>query len=298
MVESMFIFKDDSDEKKDITLRGVNKELYEHFNEFRLKIGSSAGEAFSALLFTNLRQPWSMHGLRRFGGHRRMGIIPEKICDLEKLHVSKRDLTSAGEKTMFLFRNIQELVFEKDVDVPTLVKHVKLISHANVEFLGEIPKLIQSGLIRKKPQYIHPTDKDQLKDITIRNVSTKLYDEFIAKAKSESITTGELFSKFIADILPFNLIHEALENIGDREALIVAHEEKLQITQEDLEVLGNRGVIFYGINSLSFSSDIDQELFLNTVFKIIRCTDVKLPKNVPRLIALSRIINSTNVTKS
>ena len=298
MVGSMFMFKDDSDEKKDITLRGVNKELYEHFNEFRLKIGSSAGEAFSALLFTNLRQPWSMHGFRRYGGHRRTGIIPEKICDLEKLRITKKDLISAGEKTMFLFRNINELIFEQDVDVPTLVKHVKLISHCSVQFLGEIPKLIQSGLIRKKPQYIHPTDKDQLKDITIRNVSIKLYDEFISKAKIEGITTGELFSKFVADILPFNLIHEALDNIGDREVLIVDHEEKLTITQEDLEVLGNRGVIFYGIDNLLFSSDIDQELFLNTVFKIIKCKNVKLPKNVPRLIALSRIINSTNVSKS
>lgn len=288
----MFMFKDEEGEKKDITLRGVNRELYEQFNEHRLKIGISVGEAFSAILFTNLQQPWRMHGFRRFSGSRKLGVVPEKICNLETLTVTKNDLISAGEKTMFLFRNIKNLTFEKDVDVSTLIKHVKVITHSNTKFLGEIPKLIQLGLIRKKHLYVHPIEKDDLKDITIRNVSTKLYDEFISKAKSEGVTTGELFSRFIADIMPFNEIHNVLETIGEREILIVIYETEINVTQKDLEVLGNRGVIFFGINNLSFSRDIEQEIFLKTVLKIINCQEVKLPKNVPKLIALSRAVNS------
>ncbi len=294
----MFKENESKDEKKDITLRGVNRELYDRFTEHRTAGGVSAGNAFSELVNVYLWQPWKLHGFRRFGRKPRSGVPPERISDLDELNVTKNDLTSAGEKTMFLFRNIKKLTFEADVDALTLVKHVKLISKSqDIVFKGDIPKLVKIGLIRKLHHYQHPENKEDLKDITIRNVSIKIYDEFVSKAKAEGATTGEYFSQLLAYLVPFSELQEVFHSIGDREVLIVSNEEELHITKKDLEVLGERQVIFYKTSKLTFSKDIDQELFLKNIFKIINCAEVNLSTAVPRLIVLSRIRNcqKTNI---
>ncbi|MBN1329442.1 MAG: hypothetical protein JXA54_08210 [Candidatus Heimdallarchaeota archaeon] len=286
----MFVYHENDEEKKDITLRGVNKELYDQFNEYRLKWGFSAGQAIDSLLFTAMRQPWRMQGVRTRKTFQHPGVKPEIISDLDYLKVAKRDLTSAGEKTMFLFRNIIDLVFDKDVDGATLAKHVKAISHSNATYLGNVPKLIRLGLVRKKYDYIHPIDKDNLKDITIRNVSSKIYDELISMAKSEGKNAGEMVSKYLSDILPFIEVQDVVQNLEDREFLVVKHEVDLTITNEDLEILGDRGVIFYNVSNITFSNTIKQDFFLKNVLKIIKCHEVNLPSTIPKLIALSRTI--------
>ena len=296
----MFVIRrefDESDEKKDITLRGVNKELYESFTTQAKKHGLSTGDAVNNILLL-ADHPWRIHHFRRHAKQPRFGITPEKVIDLEKLVVSKKDLTAAGEKTIYLFRNIKELVFEKDVDAAILVKHVKLISSSNVKFLSDIPKLIQLGIIRRRKEYNHPTDKDLLKDVTIRNVSSKLYSNFVSQAKTEGKTTGQFFSNILANVLPAFEISDAVSSLGEREVLVVTLEDELFISKQDLEVLGDRGVILYGINKLEFAKDINQELFLKTIVKIIKCDKVTLPTNIPRLIVLSRAIGckETNIT--
>ncbi|NHJ48377.1 MAG: hypothetical protein FK733_11390 [Asgard group archaeon] len=283
----MFIVKHQFDDLKDITLRGVNKELYDQFTAFAKKAGAPTGIVFSDILIGYLHQPWRMHGSRRRHSLKH-GVTPEKITDLDKLSVSKSDLIAAGESTMFLFRNIKELVFEKNVDAATLVKHVKMIHHCNTKFIGNIPKLIELGITRRVREYTQPSDTNLLTNITIRNVSTKVYDEFVSKAKSEGFTTGEFFSKILANILPFFEIRDVMLSLENHEALIVSFENQLLITKSDLEVLGNRKVIFYGIKQLEFAKDIDQNLFLKTVFKMVKCDEVILPSNLPKLIVLSR----------
>ncbi|NPE06646.1 MAG: hypothetical protein GNW80_00050 [Asgard group archaeon] len=283
----MFVVKKDIGEMKDITLRGVNKELYEEFTVHAKKHGLSAGDAFDGIIMID-KQPW-----RKFiDRHRppRHGKAPEIIRDLEKLVVSKKDLISAGEKTMFLFSKINDLTFEKDVDAATLVKHVRLIRKCKTSFLGDIPKIIQLGIIRKRRAYTHPSNKDQLKDITIRNVSIKLYDEFVSNAKDKGKTTGEYFSEILAHAITFFDISETLSTIEDREVLVVREEEELFISKTDLEVLGKRGLIIYSIPKIEFAKDIGQDLFLKTVIRLIKCDQVILPSSIPRLIVLSRAI--------
>ena len=99
----MFVVKQDVGEKKDITIRGVNKSLYELFTTFSKKQGLSTGDAFNYILLGSIKQPWRIHGLRGRGPACK-GIQPEIISNLATLVVSKKDLISAGEKTMFLFR--------------------------------------------------------------------------------------------------------------------------------------------------------------------------------------------------
>lgn len=284
----MFIVKHQFDEMKDITLRGVNKELYDQFTAFTKKVGVSTGIVFSNILIGYIHQPWRIHGSCRNRRPPKHGITPETISDLDKLSVSKIDLSAAGESTMYLFSHIKELIFEKNVDAITLVKHVKMIHHCNTKFLGDIPKLIELGITRKVREYNHPTDLDQLTNITIRNVSSKVYDEFVAKAKSDGYTTGEFFSKILTNILPFFELRDVMLTLGEHEALIVSLEDQLLINKSDLEVLGKRKVIFYGIKQLEFAKDISQELFLRTVFKIVKNDEVILPGNLPKLIVLSR----------
>ncbi|NHK31899.1 MAG: hypothetical protein FK730_11145 [Asgard group archaeon] len=286
----MFIVKHQFDDMKDITLRGVNKELYDQFTAFAKKVGASTGIVFTNILIGYIHQPWRIHGSSRGRKPLRQGIIPEMISDLDKLSITKTDLTAAGESTMYLFSNIKELIFEKDVDAITLVKHVKMIHHCNTKFSSNIPKLIELGITRKVREYNHPTDLEQLTNITIRNVSSKVYDEFLAKAKSDGYTTGEFFSKILTNMLPFFELRDVMLTLEDHELLIVSLEDKLLINKSDLEVLGNRKVIFYGIRQLEFVKDIDQELFLKTVFKIVKSDEVILPGNLPKLIVLSRTI--------
>ena len=286
-VSKMFVVKEDLGEKKDITIRGINKVLYGEFTVHAKKHGLSAGDAFDGIIIYD-KQPWRRH-FRRHRPHI-FGKAPETIRDLEKLVVSKKDLISAGEETVFLFSKINELIFEKDVDATTLVKHVKLIRRGNTTFLGEIPKLVKLGIIRKRKKYSHPTNKEQLKDITIRNVSIKLYDEFISNAKNLRKTTGEYFSEILSHTMTFFDIAETLATIGDRDSLVVRYEEELFISRKDLEVLGKRGLILYDIPKIEFAKDIGQELFLKNVVKIIKCELVILPANIPRLIVLSRAI--------
>ncbi|MBD3189779.1 MAG: hypothetical protein GF308_04005 [Candidatus Heimdallarchaeota archaeon] len=282
-------------ETKDVTLRGVDKKLYEQFVESARKFGLSTGDAFNNLVFFMIKQPWLMHGPPLPRKERSRSPPPEVIKGLESLVVSKKDLTEAGEDAVFLFKDIGQLIFAKDVDGPTLIKHVKLISRSEVEFRGDVPKIIRLGLVRKKCEYTSPTEEEALKDITIRNVSSSLYDEFLAKAKSEGKTTGEFFSMILANSLPFIEIREAVGPMRKKKILLIVFEDRVQISTEDLEALGDRGVVFYGINELDFAKDLEQELFLNAIIKIIKCEKVILPKTVPRLIVLSRTIDCKNL---
>ena len=282
----MFVIKKEPEDMKDITIRGVNKELYEQFTIHAKKHGLAAGDAFDSIIMID-KQPWRRYIRHRHPYH---GKIPEIIRDLEKLIVSKKDLVAAGEDTVFLFSEINELIFEKDVDITTLLKHVRLIRKCNTSFLGDIPNLIKLGIIRKRKKYTHPTDKEQLKDITIRNVSIRLYDEFISNAKDNGKTTGEYFSEILSHAMRFFDIGDILGIIGEREILVVSEEEDLTITKEDLEVLDKRGLILYDIQKIEFTKDISQELFLKTVVRIVKCDQVVLPSSIPRLIVLSRAI--------
>jgi hypothetical protein len=286
-VAKMFVVKKDSGEMKDITLRGINKELYEQFTVHSKKHGLSAGDAFDSIVMID-KQPWRRIISRHRPPHHRKA--PEIIRDLDRLVVSKQDLISAGDSTLFLFSKIKDLIFEKDVDAPTLVKHVRLIRKCKTSFLGDIPRIIQLGIIRKRTAYTHPSSKDKLKDITIRNVSIQLYDEFVSNAKNNGKTTGEYFSAILAHAITFFDISETISSVVDKEVLVVREEKELFVSKKDLEVLGERGLIIYGIPKIKFAKDIGQELFLKTIIRIIKCDQVILPANIPRLIVLSRAI--------
>ncbi|MEA2070893.1 MAG: hypothetical protein U9O98_06330 [Asgard group archaeon] len=282
--------------KKDITIRGVNKDLYEQFITFARRIGFSAGEAFDELVFTLLYKPW------RHITPMPEGLVeepPEIIEKLDHLKVTKKDLLEAGEEVQYLFRDINELIFDKSVTGEIVIKHVRMIIKCDVTFQGPVSRFIQSGILRKRPEYHHPTDESKLKDVTIRNVSTEIYDEFLAVAKQRGKTTGEFFSDLLASSIPrIEIYRHTHHRPAMKGNLVILFENNLTVTKEDLELLKKRQVVFYGIDKLVFTKDITQELFMKTVDKIIKCDTVILPKTIPRLIVLSRAVDCSSVKTS
>lgn len=226
--------------------------------------------------------------------HHRHHNPPEIIRDFESLTVTKNDLTAAG-KIMFIFRNIKKLRFHESVDASTLVNHIKYISGSKVIFDSNIPKILQLGLVRRRSTYQHPSDTKQLKDITIRKVSVDYYNDFIAEAKNQQLTNGEFFSRLMSNFVPMIQITDIKREMKGKKFLLVRNEKNLTISNEDLEILGGRGIIFYGIYKLTFSNNITQENFLASVIKVIQCEEVVLPRNIPRLILLSRLIHCKKI---
>jgi hypothetical protein len=204
-------------------------------------------------------------------------------------------LTAAGKKTKFLFKNIGQLTFDQTVDNETLVKHVLIVIDSKVEFPEEISKVVQLGLIRKERPYKYPENEEELKDITIRNVIAPIYDEFLSEARKDGKKAGEYFSEILAHMSHIIIIGDELMEQKERHPLIISFEENLKVAKSDLQYLKKRGIIFYKIKKLEFKKDIDKELFLETITKIINCKKVTLPANIPRLILLSRIKNSEEI---
>ena len=198
---------DDLDEEqiiKRVTLRGIDSELYDQFANHAKMRGISMGDIFTHL-FQHATKKGRIHPFLfrgRFGIHHHHQRIPkiEFIENHDSLTISKDDLISAGKETIFAFIRIKNLHFTKDVDSKTLLNHVLFIRSKNVTLEGDIPKLIEFGLIRRKRKYIEKNR--ELKDITIRNISKSEYHEFLALVKRQNKTVGEKINEELALVVP------------------------------------------------------------------------------------------------
>ena len=153
-----------------------------------------------------------------------------------------------------------------------------------------IPKLIEQGLVRKKRMYISTTDT-VLRDITIRNVSKPDYHEFVAKAKKEDKTVGELLNEMLSNMAPNFEIRGILHSLNEPESLVVSDLDELTVTNRGLEELGHRKVLFYEILNLNFGEDISSDLFQEKVLGMYKCPNTTKPKSIPSLIWLARLKN-------
>ncbi|MHA1399818.1 MAG: hypothetical protein ACTSQE_05700 [Candidatus Heimdallarchaeaceae archaeon] len=285
-------------EKKDVTIRNVDAELYDNFATFARKEGKSTGEFFD-FLFISLNEPH--HSALRFMRRRPPTFHSnlEVITGMRSLKVSRKDLEGAVGKRVYHFCRIGELEFEEDVDGKLLSETVHAIRKCrSVKFKGNVPKLLRLGLVMKKPTYNYPTDPSKLKDITIRKVSKDIYDSFLAKSKEESKTTGELFSEYLAFLMPSFDLFENIRII-ERESktfpLVITREDNLTVTNNDLKEIAPKKVIFYNVKMLEFDDSVEEETFDKFVAKIIKCKEVIIPKNIPRLLALARTTEGSKV---
>jgi hypothetical protein len=215
----------------------------------------------------------------------------EIVENQRELTVSKKDLISAGPNTVYAFFGIKSLNFSSDVDSETLLNHVILIGRgSNVNMGKNIPNLIELGLVRKRRIYASTKDT-MFRDITIRKVSKPDYHEFVAKAKKEDKTVGELLNEMLANMAPNFEIESILHSLNEPESLVVSDLEDLTVSNHGLEELGHRKVLFYEINNLNFDEDIPSDLFQEKVLGMYKCPHTTKPPNIPSLIWLARLKN-------
>lgn len=284
-----------SGEKKDITIRRVDAELYDQFVYLAKSEGLSVGDFFNHLIsgfFDPRFSPSCRHRM-----HHMALKDAEIIKDRDKLVIEGKDLDELDGKHPLILVNIDKVVFEEDVDGKDIANNIRLIKRCKeVIFKGDIPKLIKYGIIWERPSYAYPTDPEKLKDITIRNVFKELYENFLSKSKEEEKNIGEFFSEHLAFFIPvYDLFHNLkfLRNL--RNPIIVTQKEKLNISKKDLADIGNRELILFAIDEIKFDANIPSELFLDTVKAIIKCNEVYLPKSIPKLLALARTKNCGKV---
>lgn len=126
--------------RKDVTIRGVDSDLYDRAAEIARRTGKTIGEVINEALglFIDLSegiragiQPL-VEGAKE--ASRRIGegissAVPTVISDLEEIEVTRVDLEQFDRRVVF--QNIDRLVFADDVDPETFDRYVALIRNCD-----------------------------------------------------------------------------------------------------------------------------------------------------------------------
>jgi hypothetical protein len=278
-------------ETKDVTIRGVDRILYDEFSFLAKSQGINVGLMFNhgmRMIASQTRPPFARFSHKKtHRTHGRGRNIPEVVSNLEEIKISAKHLTEAGNVTFF-FKEIGKLEFDETVTSEILSKHVHGIRRCReVIMSGNIGKLLKLGLEHSPPKYQYSSE-GELKDITIRRVSSELYDLFASEARKSEMSHGEYFSTMLSRFNHHLQITTTLIKNHFKNPLVIDNIDELEVTETDLEVLRGRDILFYNIGSLVFEKEIPSEIFMERVGKIVKCKKVKLPKSIPYLIGISR----------
>lgn len=137
---------------KDVTIRGVNPELYNSVAELSRRLGISIGEAINEAmkLFLDARSGLItsigplLEGMRTAGksiGEGLSNLTPVPISDVEEMELSKEDFEKFGRRV--LITNVRKLILSQDVDEKTIEKYVAVIRNCEeVSFPKGLSKLL------------------------------------------------------------------------------------------------------------------------------------------------------------
>ena len=134
---------------KNVTIRGIDSEIYDEFSSSIKSLKMNIGEAITQMMqdvlkdfddtFPNLSAKGSLGKLKK---------DRLSISALEQIRISRRDLEEAGAEIRFT--HVGKLIFEPDVDLATFNKYVRGITHCEyVRIPAFLPKLI----LLSKTQY-------------------------------------------------------------------------------------------------------------------------------------------------
>ncbi|PWI48174.1 hypothetical protein CEE45_08395 [Candidatus Heimdallarchaeota archaeon B3_Heim] len=134
---------------KNVTIRGIDSEIYDEFSSSIKSLKMNIGEAITQMMqdvlkdfddtFPNLSAKGSLGKLKK---------DRLSISALDKIRISRRDLEEAGAEIRFT--HVGKLIFEPDVDLATFNKYVRGITHCEyVRIPAFLPKLI----LLSKTQY-------------------------------------------------------------------------------------------------------------------------------------------------
>ncbi len=147
------------------------------------------------------------------------------------------------------------------------------------------------------------SDDSKRKDITIRGINSDLYDKAAEVARRTGKTIGDIVNESLKLFLDLTEgLRTNLQPIvsGAKEAsrmieagistlapVMITGLDELEVSKEDLEQFGKR-VIFSDIDKLYFTDDVDSETLEKYVAMIRNCEEVRVPKNISKLLVLSR----------
>lgn len=125
----------------DVTIRDIDDEVYNEFSAEARRQGKPIGALTTGAMEAYLRAQ-----------QQSKSESEHMISGLEELKVSRKDLEESGIRVRFF--EIQQLVFEDDVDINTFEKFVESIFECDeVDLPGELPKL--RALVKCRESGVH-----------------------------------------------------------------------------------------------------------------------------------------------
>ncbi len=150
---TMVMCMSNNSKRKDVTIRGVNSDLYDKAAEVARRTGKTIGDVINEALKLFLDMTEGLRtslqpivdGAKEAGkilGASMSSLAPAMISSLDELEISKGDLEQFRKK--IIFSDIKKLYFTDDVDSETLEKYVAMIR--NCEEV-RVPKSISKLLV-------------------------------------------------------------------------------------------------------------------------------------------------------
>ncbi|MEM2219089.1 MAG: hypothetical protein QXU50_03155 [Candidatus Korarchaeum sp.] len=141
---------------KDVTIRGLNPELYNSVAELSRRLGISIGEAINEAmkLFLDVRSGLLtgigplVEGVRVAGKSISEGVsnlTPVPVSGVEEIELSKEDFEKFGRRV--LITDVRKLTLSQDVDEKTLEKYVAVIRNCEEVYF---PKILSKLLALSK----------------------------------------------------------------------------------------------------------------------------------------------------
>jgi len=132
-------------------------------------------------------------------------------------------------------------------------------------------------------------ESSERKTVTIRGLSTDIYDRISKLAKETGTTVGEIVNDALRRyIATLENISRAIDNmIRAGDVVVISGVSSLTVTRADLETL-EKPVIFKDMDELVFADDVTNDLIKNKVARIVNVNTVYTPKSVSTLLIASK----------
>ena len=277
---------------KVITIRDIDRELFEQFVSLTRTWGKNTGEIFSNILSNFLENGGSSIYMPAF--EKRLNNCKWKhleiIENVDELLIQKKDLVSVPEDVKFYLNNIKKLFFDDDIDSKTLLKYIYRIKNSTTNQPDSVKKIPFLSLLQNYSEY--SVNKRKVKDVTIRNVIDQIWNDFKVFCQLNSSNIGILINQILWDIIPeMEITQILLSKIKEpaRNAYLISSQKEISISHADLLEIGTKKVLFHRIEQLNFLEDISSELFMEKIVGIYNCKTVSFPKNFSKLLKLSRV---------
>lgn len=139
-----------------------------------------------------------------------------------------------------------------------------------------------------------------LKNITIRGVDERTYDEFSQTIRLASLSMGKAITKMMQDVMKDfddvfpELSAKNLKFLVKKDRIRVDNYRTISISKKDLMDADKR-VRFRHIDELVFEDDVTSDLFSTYVDNISHCETVRVPSILPKLLIYSKISHANNI---